>query len=95
MKKEILPRDYPYMNFDQLQIILVSSTEKPLAVMSPEAQEKSEKYLKELGVKFLSGEIVTEYDGDKVYMKSGKEIPSNNVIWAAGVTGNVVGIKCT
>jgi len=90
MKKEILPRDYPYMNFDQLQIILVSSTEKPLAVMSPESQEKSEKYLKELGVKFLSGEIVTDYDGDKVYMKSGKEIPSNNVIWAAGVTGNVV-----
>ncbi|WP_175621576.1 NAD(P)/FAD-dependent oxidoreductase [Chryseobacterium schmidteae] len=90
MKKEILPRDYPYMNFDQLQIILVSSTEKPLAVMSPEAQEKSEKYLKELGVKFLSGEVVTDYDGNKVFMKSGKEIPSNNVIWAAGVTGNVI-----
>lgn len=90
MKKEILPRDYPYMNFDHLKIILVSSTEKPLAVMSPEAQEKSEKYLKDLGVTFLSGEIVTDYDGDKVIMKSGKEIPSNNVIWAAGVTGNVV-----
>jgi len=90
MKKEILPRDYPYMNFDQLKIILVSSTEKPLAVMSPEAQQKSEQYLKDLGVTFMSGEVVTEYDGDKVFMKSGKEIPSNNVIWAAGVTGNVV-----
>lgn len=90
MKKDILPRDYPYMNFNQLEIILVSSTEKPLAVMSEEAQAKSEKYLKELGVKFLSGEVVTDYDGDKVYLKSGKEIPSNNVIWAAGVTGNVI-----
>lgn len=90
MKKEILPRDYPYMNFDQLKIILVSSTEKPLAVMSSEAQEKSEKYLKDLGVTFLSGEVVTDYDGNKVYLKSGKDIPSNNVIWAAGVTGNVV-----
>lgn len=90
MKKDILPRDYPYMNFDNLKIILVSSTEKPLAVMSPEAQEKSEKYLKDLGVEFMSGEIVTDYDGDKVYMKSGKEIPSNNVIWAAGVVGNVI-----
>lgn len=90
MKKEILPRDYPYMNFDQLKIILVSSTEKPLAVMSDEAQNKSEKYLKDLGVTFLSGEVVTEYNGDKVMMKSAKEIPSNNVIWAAGVTGNVV-----
>lgn len=55
MKKEILPRDYPYMNFDQLKIILVSSTEKPLAVMSSEAQEKSEKYLKDLGVTIISG----------------------------------------
>lgn len=90
MKKDILPRDYPYMNFDNLKIILVSSTEKPLAVMSPEAQEKSEKYLKDLGVEFMSGEIVTDYDGDKVYMKSGKQIPSNNVIWAAGVVGNVI-----
>ncbi|MBB6372034.1 NAD(P)/FAD-dependent oxidoreductase [Chryseobacterium shigense] len=90
MKKEILPRDYPYMNFDQLKIILVSSTEKPLAVMSSEAQEKSEKYLKDLGVTFLSGDVVTDYDGNKVYLKSGKDIPSNNVIWAAGVTGNIV-----
>ncbi|WP_419869927.1 NAD(P)/FAD-dependent oxidoreductase [Chryseobacterium sp. CT-SW4] len=90
MKKDILPRDYPYMNFDNLKIILVSSTDMPLAVMSDEAQQKSEQYLKELGVTFMSGETVTEYDGDKVIMKSGKEIPSNNVIWAAGVTGNVV-----
>ncbi|WP_347217330.1 NAD(P)/FAD-dependent oxidoreductase [Chryseobacterium sp.] len=90
MKKDILPRDYPYMNFDHLKIILVSSTEKPLAVMSSEAQEKSEKYLKDLGVTFMSGEVVTDYDGDKVHLKSGKEIPSNNVIWAAGVTGNVI-----
>ncbi|MGG7551687.1 NAD(P)/FAD-dependent oxidoreductase [Chryseobacterium arthrosphaerae] len=90
MKKDILPRDYPYMNFDQLKIILVSSTEKPLAVMSQDAQDKSEKYLKDLGVTFMSGEVVTDYDGDKVHLRSGKEIPSNNVIWAAGVTGNVI-----
>lgn len=90
MKKDILPRDYPYMNFDHLKIILVSSTEKPLAVMSSEAQEKSEKYLKDLGVTFMSGEVVTDYDGDKVHLRSGKVIPSNNVIWAAGVTGNVI-----
>lgn len=90
MKKDILPRDYPNMNFNDLQIILISSTEKPLSVMSKEAQEKSELYLKELGVHFMSGEFVTDYDGDQVTMKSGKTIKSNNVIWAAGVTGNVI-----
>jgi NADH dehydrogenase len=39
---------------------------------------------------FYEWEVVTDYDGDKVHLKSGKEIPSNNVIWAAGVTGNVI-----
>ncbi len=90
MKKDILPRDYPHMNFEDLQITLISSTEKPLSNMSDESQKMSEIYLKELGVNFLSEEFVTGYDGDKVIMKSGKTIPSNNVIWAAGVTGNVV-----
>lgn len=90
MKKEVLPRDYPHMNFDDLRIILVSATSKPLNVMSTEAQNKSEEYLKQLGVEFLNDEIVTDYDGDKVYLKSGSSIPSNNVIWAAGVTGNII-----
>ncbi len=90
MKKEVLPRDYPHMNFDHLKIILVSATEKPLDVMSKEAQNQSEKYLKDLGVDFWSGERVVDYDGDVVSMQSGKVVASNNVIWAAGVTGNVI-----
>lgn len=90
MKKDILPRDYPHMNFADLKIILISSTDQPLANMSEESQKKSEEYLKELGVDFMSGEFVTDYDGDKIYTKSGKEIASNNVIWAAGVTGNTI-----
>ncbi len=90
MKREILPRDYPHMNFSNLNVILVSSTPTSLSTMSEESQVMSEKYLKELGVIFMSEEFVTDYDGDKVFMQSGKTIPSNNVIWAAGVTGNIV-----
>lgn len=90
MKKDILPRDYPNMNFDNLKIILISATDKPLNVMSQEAQNKSEAYLKDLGVELMAGERVTDYNGERVFLESGKEIPSNNVIWAAGVTGNVI-----
>ena len=90
MKREILPRDYPHMNFENLNIILVSSTETPLSNMSAESQKMSEKYLNELGVIFMKGEIVTAYDGDRVLLANGKEIPANNVIWAAGVTGNII-----
>ena len=90
MKKEILPRDYPHMNFENFNIILVSATENPLSNMSEESQTKSEEYLKQLGVDFMHSERVVDYDGDKVFLASGKTISSNNVIWAAGVTGNIL-----
>ena len=90
MKKEILPRDYPRMNFEDLDIILISATSKPLATMSIESQNEAEKYLEKLGVKLILGDLVTDYDGDKVFLKSGNIIPSNNVIWAAGVSGNII-----
>lgn len=90
MKKEILPRDYPHMNFENFNIILVSATENPLSNMSEESQTKSEQYLKQLGVDFMHSERVVDYDGDKVFLASGKTISSNNVIWAAGVTGNIL-----
>ncbi|MFN3021727.1 NAD(P)/FAD-dependent oxidoreductase [Chryseobacterium sp. TY3] len=91
MKNEILPRDYPNMSFDHLKIILISSGEKPLEAMSVESQSKAEEYLVKLGVTLMKNERVVDYDGETVFMQSGKTIPCNNVIWAAGVTGNVIG----
>ena len=90
MKTDILPRDYPRMNFSDLNIILISSDDKPLEAMSQESQDAAEDYLKQLGVKFLKNERVTDYDGEVIKMASGNSIPTNNVIWAAGVTGNII-----
>lgn len=90
MKKNILPKDYPHMNFQNLKIILVSATEKPLSNMSIDSQNQSEIYLQNLGVDFLSNRRVVDYDGDRVYLENGESIASNNVIWAAGVSGNII-----
>lgn len=78
------------MNFSDLNIILISSSDKPLDAMSQESQDAAEKYLVQLGVNFMKNERVTDYDGEVIYMKSGNSIPTNNVIWAAGVTGNII-----
>ncbi len=90
MKSQILPRDYPRMSFDDLNIVLISAGDKPLEAMSQESQDAAEVYLKQLGVKFLKNERVTDYDGEIINMASGNSIPTNNVIWAAGVTGNII-----
>jgi NADH dehydrogenase len=90
MKTSILPRDYPRMNFSDLNIILISSSVRPLDAMSQESQDAAEKYLVQLGVNFMKNERVTDYDGEVIHMQSGNSIPTNNVIWAAGVTGNII-----
>lgn len=90
MKSQILPRDYPRMNFSDLNIILISAGDKPLESMSTDSQDAAEKYLKQLGAKFMKNERVTDYDGETVTMASGNTIPTTNVIWAAGVTGNII-----
>ncbi len=90
MKTHILPKDYPKMNFDKLRIILVSASEFPLETMSKASQKASLKYLRQLGAEVLLEQLVTDYDGEKLTFKNGDVIYTQNVIWAAGVTGNVI-----
>ncbi len=87
MKKNILPRDYPDMDFSSLTIYLLEGSPHTLSPMSTESQTKSQKYLEELGVVVKTNTIVTTYDGRTVTTKDGETIQALNVIWAAGVTG--------
>lgn len=89
MKKYVLPRDYPDMDFSRLQIHLVEGGPATLGVMSKESQQASQKYLERMGVKVWTNTLVQDYDGKVITMKDGNTIRTNNLIWAAGVTGNV------
>lgn len=87
MKKYILPKDYPDMNFDDLKIRLVEGTGATLGAMSEKSQKYSEKYLRELGVEVHLNKMVESYDGHNLIFTDGDRMETNNVIWAAGVTG--------
>src|SRR5690554_1227216 len=58
--------------------------------MSDLAKTASQKYLEDLGVKVITEMYVTDYDGEVVTLKSGEQIKTKNLIWAAGVTGNIL-----
>ncbi len=88
MKKNILPKDYPEIDFSVMSITLVEAAPKTLAAMSVEASAKSEKYLKDLGVTVLTSTSVTSYNGDEVLLSNGNKIQTKNLIWAAGVVAN-------
>lgn len=91
MKKYVLPRDYPEKDFSGLKIYLVEGSSYPLNAMSDFAKKAAEKYLKDLEVDLLKNIYVTDYDGNNATLSNGTVISTKNLIWAAGVTGNVVG----
>jgi NADH:ubiquinone reductase (H+-translocating) len=90
MKRTVLPKDYPLFDFSALRIILIESGPATLGAMSEESQKWSRKYLEELGVIVRTSTFVEDYDGHVIKLKGGEEIPTQTVIWAAGVKGNVI-----
>jgi len=91
IKKYILPKDYPGIDFSKFTIHLIEGSPNTLNAMSNKAKKTSEEYLKKLGVLVQTQTVVKSFDGKRVTLSNGKEIETETVIWAAGVSGNRLG----
>lgn len=90
LKNEILPKDYHNIDISKFNIILLEGSENTLNNMSEESRIASRKYLEELGVIVKTNTILKNFDGNVALLSNGEEIPTKNVVWAAGVTGNII-----
>lgn len=90
MRKNILPKDYPEIDFTKMQIHLFESGDRLLGAMHPENSAKVLKYVKDFGVNVWLNTMVTDFNGDELTIADGKKIKCETVIWTAGVKGNPV-----
>ncbi|MFD2521688.1 NAD(P)/FAD-dependent oxidoreductase [Emticicia soli] len=90
MKKIILPKDYPELDFNLMKIYLFESSPEVLEVMSDDASAKGKEYLERLGVIVKTGVRITDFDGQFAYTSTNEKIRTHNVVWAAGIKGNAV-----
>jgi NADH dehydrogenase len=90
MKKYILPKDYPEVDFSRFTIYLIEGSPNTLNSMSEPSKIKSRQYLEQLGVIVRTGTVVEDYDGNVVRLRGGETITTRNVIWAAGVIANLL-----
>ena len=90
IRKNILPKDYPRIDFSKFNITLIEGTKYTLNSMSNKARKSSAKYLQEMGVQLLTETFVTDYDGNLLTLNNGQKINTKTVIWAAGVTANQI-----
>ncbi|WP_010522003.1 NAD(P)/FAD-dependent oxidoreductase [Aquimarina agarivorans] len=87
LKANVLPRDYPDMDFSEMQIHVIESADRILPPMSPVASKNAEKFLKQLGVHIHLETMVTNYENHLVSTNTELELRSATFIWSAGVTG--------
>jgi NADH dehydrogenase len=89
LKKHVLPKDYPDLDLRRMNVHLVEATNTLLGTMNPKAGEKAKEYLTEMGVNVWLNTKVEDFDGSVVKTNS-KQLPSKTLIWAAGVSGNII-----
>lgn len=96
MKKGILPKDYPELDFNKMEIHLIDAAPRLLAAMSEKSSEKVKETLSKRGVIIHQGVHVETYDKPLVSLGNGEQIRSRNVFWVAGVTPKPIpGIDAT
>jgi NADH dehydrogenase len=87
MRKHVLPKDYPELDLQKMQIFLVEAGPALLGPMSKASQEDAMRYVDELGVQVRLNTAIKRFEDGRAYYSDTEFIPTENMVWAAGVNG--------
>ncbi|RZK24218.1 MAG: NAD(P)/FAD-dependent oxidoreductase [Hymenobacter sp.] len=87
MRKHTLPSDYPELDLSEMKIFLVEAGPALLGPMSKASQADAKRYLDELGVDVRLNTAMKKFENGRAYYSDTEYIPTENMIWAAGVNG--------
>ncbi len=91
LKKYVLPRDYTELDFRLMKVYLVEGLERLLPGMSKYAGSHAHKALEDHFDTIIKLKtMVKDFDGYEVKLSDGETIPSETLIWAAGVMGVII-----
>ena len=82
---KVLGKDYPDLNHDQVQIILLEGIDRLLAHLDPSLSSATIKALARKGVQVRVNTLVKDYDGKIIRLSQDQVLKANTLIWAAGV----------
>ena len=91
MIRHVLRKDFPVLDFSQVQIVLIEMADRVLTPFTPALSTKAQRALAKLGVTFRFNTSVVGYENGELHFKDGTTLATETVIWAAGIQGNPVG----
>lgn len=89
MRRLILDKDYHGLSKYDMRVYLVEGKADLLASFSAGASAKAKEFLTDADVNIITGVHVQSYDGFELKIDDGKVIKTRNVLWAAGVKGEM------
>lgn len=87
LKNNILPNDFPDLDFRNMKINLIEAGPRVLGAMSEKSSENAFQYLRDLGVHIFTETFVENYTENKATTNKKIEFKTDTLIWAAGVKG--------
>ena len=84
----VLPRDYPELRLEDLQVTLVQGSAALLPGFSAPLQGQAARKLQKLGAQLRFHTHVQGFDGQTVQCQPDPAIPAHTLVWTAGVTAN-------
>lgn len=87
MKRYVLPREYPQISQDEINITIIEGSDRVLRTMSDKSSAEAAEYLNALMVNIQLGHNMKEYKDEKVTLDDGSQLDASMVIWTAGVKG--------
>jgi len=86
-----LVKDYPQLDFKQeVSILLLEASERILSGLPDALQVYAQKRLRRQGVDVRLGAAVSQVTSQAVHLKDGTVIPTETVVWTAGVRGEAL-----
>lgn len=86
-----LRKDFPELDIDRARVILVEASDRLLGTFTPHLGDHARRRLESRGVEVRLSTVVEAVDTHSVNFADGTSVPTDTVIWAAGVAANPLG----
>jgi NADH dehydrogenase len=72
---------------EEFTLMVVEALPTILNMLDRKDAEKAERFMMKKGIQLKKGAPITEVTADHIILKDGSQIPTNTLIWTAGVKG--------
>ena len=89
--RHVMRKDHPTLDLSYSRVLLLEAMDRLLLTFPPTLSRKAQRSLEKLGVEVRFNAQVAGLENGAIQLKDGTAIPTDTVIWSAGIKGAEIG----